>query len=163
MLKKFFSASNIAIDTGPLLIHAVGVFDCKKLQDVCLCNEPDEEFEFLNRLFMSRKNFYITPYILSELFYQIRKIFNLNEKGIEEFFNIYGEFLIKIGEFHIEKEKIMTHEKIKFGLADISLILANKERHSLIFSGDGGFCKLCEHEKIEHIEYRSFFFNRSFM
>lgn len=163
MLKKFFSANNIAIDTGPLLIHAVGVFDCKKLQDVCLCYEPDEEFEFLDRLFMSHKSFYITPYILSELFYQIRKIFNLDEKGIEEFFKIYGEFLIKIGEFYIEKEKIITHEKIKFGLADISLIMANKERRSLIFSGDGAFCKLCEHEKIEHIEYRSFFFNRSFM
>ncbi|MCZ7384136.1 MAG: hypothetical protein O8C63_05230 [Candidatus Methanoperedens sp.] len=163
MNNKFFSANNIAIDTGPLLIHAVGVFDCRKLQDVCLCYEPDEEFEFLDKLFISRKNFYITPYILSELFYQIRKIFKLDEKRTEEFFSIYGGFLKKIGEIHIEKEKIITHERIKFGLADISLILANKESRSLIFSSDGAFCKLCEHEKIEHIEYRSFFLNRNFM
>ena len=163
MNTKFFSANNIAIDTGPLLIHAVGVFDRRKLQDVCLCYEPDEEFEFLDKLFISRKNFYITPYILSELFYQIRKIFKLDDKKTEEFFNIYGEFLKKIGEINIEKEKIITHEKIKFGLADISLILANKESRSLIFSSDGAFCKLCEHEKIEHIDYRSFFLNRSFM
>jgi predicted nucleic acid-binding protein len=163
MNKKFFSANNIAIDTGPLLIHAVGSFDCRKLQDVCLCEEPDEEFEFLNKLFLSRKTFYITPYILSELFYRIRKELNLDEKGIEKFFNIYGEFLIKIGEFNIEKEKIITHEKIKFGLADISLILANKKSRSLIFSSDAAFCKLCEHEKIEYINYRLFFYNRSLM
>ncbi|NJD52025.1 MAG: hypothetical protein FIB07_04075 [Candidatus Methanoperedens sp.] len=163
MNKKFFSANNIAIDTGPLFIHAVGVFDCKKLQNVCLCSEPDEEFEFLDKLFISRKTFYITPYILSELFYQIRKIFKFDDKKTEEFFNIYGEFLKKIGEIQVEKEKIITHEKIKFGLADISLILANRERQSLIFSSDGAFCKFCEHEKIEFIDYRSFFWNRSFM
>jgi len=163
MNKKFFSANNIAIDTGPLLIHAVGAFDCRKLQDVCLCEEPDEEFEFLDKLFMSRKKLYITPYVLSELSYLIRTKLKLDEKGIENFFNIYGEFLIKIGEFRIEKEKIITHEKIKFGLADISLILANKENRSLIFSSDGAFCKLCEHEKIEHIDYKIFFYNRSFM
>lgn len=161
--ETFQSADNIIIDTGPLLIHAVGAFQENKLKDVCLCREPTKEFEFLNRLFASRKSFYITPYILSELLYHIRKKLRLNEEGVDKFFNCYREFLNKIGEFHFDKEKIINNKYIKFGLADISLVKAYEEGGSLIFSDDGSFCRLCEKENIEYIEYRTFFYTRYFM
>lgn len=163
MLDRFLTANNIVIDTGPLLIHAVGAIRVDKLKNVCLCNEPDEEFEFLNRLFSSSKKFYITPYVLSELLYQLRKKLKLKEDGIEHFFHQYGEFLNKMGEFQINKEKIINDERIKFGLADVSLIIAHKEEGSLIISSDEPFCRLCEKERIEYIEYKSFFYNRMFM
>ncbi len=163
LYETFQSANNIIIDTGPELIHAVGAFQENKLKDVCLCYEPAEEFEFLNRLFASRKSFYVTPYILSELLYHIRKKLRLNEEGVDKFFNCYREFLNKIGEFHFDKEKIINNKNIKFGLADVSLIKAYEEWGSLIFSSDGSFYKLCEKENMECIEYKMFFYNKESM
>lgn len=163
MRDRFLRAKNIVIDTGPLLIHAVGAIRDDKLRDVCLCDDPDEEFIFLERLFSSSKKFYITPYILSELSYQLRKKLRLKKDGTENFFNRYGEFLNNIGEFHISKNKIINDRRIKFGLADISLIISHKENGSLIISSDEPFCRLCEKENIEFIEYKSFFYNRMFL
>ncbi|NJD78689.1 MAG: hypothetical protein FIB08_16615 [Candidatus Methanoperedens sp.] len=163
MFDRFRTANNIVVDTGPLLIHAVGAFRRDKVKDVCLCDDPEEEFEFLNKLFTSRKQFYITPYILSELLYKLRRELKLKEKDVEEFFCRYRDFLNTIGEFYIEKGKLINHKRIKFGLADISLMLAYKEKGYLIISGDEVFCRLCEKENIEFIEYKTFFFNRIFM
>lgn len=163
MRDRFLRAKNIVIDTGPLLIHAVGAIRIDKLKDVCLCGDPDEEFIFLERLFSSSKEFYITPYVLSELSYQLRTKLRLKKDGVEKFFNLYREFLNNIGEFHISKEKIINDKRIKFGLADISLMISHKENGSLIISSDEPFCKLCEKEDVEFIEYKSFFYNRMFI
>lgn len=159
----FLAADRIVIDTGPLLIHATGAFRSDKLRDVCLCGYPAEEFSFLNGLFMSGKRFYITPYVLSELLYRMRSEFRLKEDGIEEFFHSYGTFLSKIGEIHIDKEKIIHDIGIKFGLADVSLLKTYEETDAVILSGDEPFCRFCDWRKIEYIEYKTFFFNRFFM
>ena len=82
----FRSADRIVIDTGPLLIHATGTFRNDKLSDICLCGAHVEEFNFLDRLFTSNQQFCITPYILSELLYRMRRVFKLKEDGVKNFF-----------------------------------------------------------------------------
>lgn len=159
----FLSADRIVIDTGPLLIHATGAFRNDKLADICLCGDPVEEFNFLDRLFTSGQQFCITPYILSELLYRARSEFKLKEEGIEEFFHSYEMFLSKIGEIRIDKEKIIHDAGIKFGLADVSLLKAYEETDAVILSSDEPFCRFCEWRNIEFIEYKTFFFNRFFV
>ena len=159
----FLAADRIVIDTGPLLIHATGAFRNDKLKSICLCGDPVEEFNFLNRLFASGKRFCITPYILSELLYKVRSEFKLKEEGVEEFFRSYGTFLSKIGEIQIGKEKIIYDTGIKFGLADVSLLKAYEETGAMILSSDEQFCRFCEWRNIEFIEYKTFFFNRFFV
>ena len=159
----FLSADRVVIDTGPLLIHATGVFRSDKLGDICLCGAPVEEFNFLDRLFISNQQFCITPYILSELLYRVRSEFKLKREGIEEFFHSYGMFLSKIGEIRIDKEKIIQDDGIKFGLADVSLLKAYEETDALILSSDESFCRFCEWRNIEFIEYKTFFFDSAEM
>jgi hypothetical protein len=153
----FLSADCVVIDTGPLLIHATGAFRSDKLGNICLCNAPIEEFNFLDRLFTSNQQFCITPYILSELLYRVRSEFKLKEEGIEEFFQIYGTFLSNMEEIQIDKEKIIQDAGIKFGLADISLLKACEETGAMILSSDEPFCRFCESRNIEFIEYKTFF------
>ena len=153
----FLSADRIVIDTGPLLIHATGVFRNDKLSNICLCSAPAEEFNFLDRLFISNQQFCITPYVLSELLYRVRSEFKLKEDGIEEFFRSYGTFLSNIGEIRIDKEKIIHDAGIKFGLADVSLLKACEETGAMILSSDEPFCRFCESRNIEFIEYKTFF------
>ncbi|RZN15902.1 MAG: hypothetical protein EF812_01030 [Methanosarcinales archaeon] len=160
---RSLATKKIVIDTGPLLIHATGVFRHDKLKDVCLCDFPDEEFTFLDRLFISGKRFYITPYVLSELLYLIRNKLRLNEDGVEKFFHNYGDFLSKIEESHIDKGKMIDDSGIKFGLADVSLLKTYEKNGALILSGDETLCQFCDWRKIEYIEYKTFFFNSFFI
>ena len=155
----FLSADRIVIDTGPLFIHATGAFRNDKLGDICLCDAPDEEFNFLDRLFTSNQQFCITPYVLSELFYRVRSKFKLKEEGIEEFFHSYEMFLSKMEEIRIDKEKLIQDAGIKFGLADVSLLKAYEETGAMILSSDEPFCRFCEWRNIEFIEYKTFFFD----
>ena len=147
------------IDTGPLFIHATGAFRNDKLGDICLCDAPLEEFNFLDRLFTSNQQFCITPYVLSELLYRVRSKFKLKEEGVEEFFRSYGMFLSKMGEILIDKEIIIRDAGIKFGLADISLLKAYEKTGAMILSSDEPFCRFCEWRNIEVIEYKTFFFD----
>ncbi len=153
----FLSADRIVIDTGPLLIHATGAFRRDKLDNICLCNSPIEEFNFLDRLFASNQQFCITPYVLSELLYRVRSEFKLKEEGVEEFFHSYGMVLSNIGEIRIDKKKIIQDAGIKFGLADISLLKACEETGAMILSSDEQFCRFCKWRNIEVIEYKTFF------
>ena len=121
-----FLRNGIIIDTRPLLLFLVGIYDNRKNRNhLNNFNFHKNDFSYLERFIeaFEIKKFYTTPQILTETFYFVRKKLRGEYK---EFIEEMNEILInKIDEKYFHKDTLLSQEFfIKFDFPDVSLIVS---------------------------------------
>lgn len=150
---------NIIIDTSPLIIHLVGVFNYRHVSKVCLYNSPKIELRCIDRMISLADDVFITPYVLSELFWLAKSRLSKDGEGIKKIFFHYREMILKFKEIFIEKSEIIGCENLEFGPADVSLFLAAKKLKYPILTADKPFIAFCKGNKIDVIDFADPLFN----
>ena len=121
-----YAKTGIALDTKPLILYLVGIYDSENetnyLQQF---GYSRKDFDRLNRFISalnSKPTIYVTPQILTEVFYFIRKKRSIN---FVEFTNKMSRVFVNVvNEVYKHKDNIVTHEKFtSFGFSDVSIML----------------------------------------
>lgn len=149
----------IIIDSSPLIIHLVGVFDIKLVGKVSLYNLPEDEFKCIDRLLSIYDSIFITPYVLGELFWLAKS--RLKKKGdeVKRLFLRYKEALIKFDEIFVKKDEILNFKNLEFGLTDVSLFLIAKKINCPILTSDKRFAAFCRGNNLNVIDFVEPLFN----
>ncbi len=153
----------IIIDTSPLIIHFVGVFDNKLVTKVSLHNLPEDELKCIERLISEADDIFITPYVLAELFWLAKTRLNWDKGDIKKLFNRYNDIILKFKEIFIEKTDILGFKNLEFGLTDTSLFLAAKKIKYPILTSDKRFITFCRGKRLDVIDFVDPLFNPHFI
>lgn len=149
----------IIIDSSPLVIHLVGVFDIKLVEKVSLYHLPDDEFRCIDRLFTMYDNIFITSYILAELFWLAKSRLGKKEEEVKQLFLRYKEALLRFNEVPVNKEDILHFKNLEFGFTDVSLFLAAQKMNCPILTGDNKFSAFCKGKNLKVIDFIDPLFN----
>ncbi|MBI5188980.1 MAG: hypothetical protein HZA07_07985 [Nitrospirae bacterium] len=149
----------IIIDTSPLIIHMVGVFNKNLVNKVSRYNSPDDEWTCVEKLLSQADDVFITPYVVGELFWLAKTRLNQDAKGIKSVFVKYKEVILRFKELYIEKKEILNFKNLEFGPTDISLFLAAKKFKYPILTSDNRFIGFCKAKKLKVIDFAEPLFN----
>jgi|GEM_PF-1756860 len=152
--------NRIVVDTGPLLVHAAGVFDkgrtskphLKKATSNLRITEDDAEHfsEVLDRVFSSAREIIITPYVLAELCNLASHRLKLKNERLEEFISSYKEFLLKLRECNVAKKDIIDFkDSWKFCFTDASLALISRRKGMTLITTDFILANWCKKHNID--------------
>ncbi|MCX9010568.1 MAG: hypothetical protein OIN66_05530 [Candidatus Methanoperedens sp.] len=127
----------IVIDTSPLLLLLMGLYDRKAIDGFKRLSEYDcDDYDLLFQ-FVARRKLIVTPQVLSEVSNFARGLKN----KFSEFIVENRSTLERIDEKYIPKTDILTsQEVVNFGFTDISIILAAKENNALVLTDDFLLC-----------------------
>jgi predicted nucleic acid-binding protein len=154
------------VDTGLLLIHAASIFENGRLlaKTVSFLKIPEPDIEALakmiDRLFSSVGEIWVTPYVLAEFCNLAQSRLDLRDNRLEEFLNLYNNFLLKMKEWHCRKEELIAFkESMKFCFTDSSLALVSKREGIPLFTIDKKLVEWCKSKGIEakHVYYDFYF------
>lgn len=155
-------SKGLVTDCGPLLIHAASVFENGRLLEDAVTSlkiaKPDAESfaKMIDRLFSSVKKIVVTPYVLAELCSLAKSRLGLRENALFDFLEDYSEFLIKLKEWHCEKDELIAFKKsLRFCFTDSSVALASKKERIPLLTIDEELVRWCKSQGIEarHIYY----------
>ncbi|MBI5027060.1 MAG: hypothetical protein HZC12_10120 [Nitrospirae bacterium] len=149
----------IIIDTSPLIIHLVGVFNGMLVSKVSLFNSPEDELKCIDRLISRADDIFITPYVLCELFWLTKQRLSWDNEGVKKIFIRYREMILRFKEIFIEKSEIIGFENLEFGPTDVSLFLAAKKLKYPILTADKPFIAFCKGKKLDVIDFTDPLFN----
>jgi len=150
------------VDTGLLLIHAASIFENGRLlaKTVSFLKIPKPDIEglarMIDRLFSSVREIWVTPYVLAEFCNLAQSRLDLRDNRLEEFLNLYNDFLLKMKEWHCGKEELIAFkESLKFCFTDSSVALASKREGIPLFTIDKRLAEWCKSKGIEakHVYY----------
>lgn len=133
---------NIVMDTAPLLLLLIGLYDTNqigKFKRVSKFNETD--FELLSR-FVSRSRITVTPEVLAEVSNFAQE---LKGERFAGFITANMETLKKLGEVYIKKEDILgKNEVFKLGFTDTSLLLLAQKDNANVLTDDTHLWSRCK-------------------
>ncbi len=149
---KKYKKKEIIIDTAPLVLLLVGLFNPKKIGVLKPTHEYSiKDYELLKKFLANFKSLIITPQILTEVSNMLKN------KCSSEFRNIFKknlQTLIKSHELYIEKNDILKHTEFKnIGLTDVSVILCYERWDRLILTKDFDFVGICRKRGIPIIHF----------
>ncbi len=133
------------LDTGVLLIHALGVFeDGKYLSQACgFLKEKNKDqvarnlFGVVTRLMASSGPNFITPHALTEFFALVEGKLGLNGREVSDLLLRYHEVLMNLSDVHLEKNDLLASEQLsKFGIADVAGTFATNLKNSILLTTD---------------------------
>lgn len=154
-LLEFAPRRDFVIDTGTLLIHALGAFESGKyLSLACgFVNERNREeaskrlFRTVDRLLSATKVSFITPHALTEFLALAERKIGLRQRDVAELFAFYREVLLRLSDVQLSKNSILEHEQVvQLGIADVSTILASDEKNAIIVTTDWKLREWCRKE-----------------
>lgn len=136
MLKQL-NNREMVVDTSPLLLLLIGLFDRKLIEKFKKTKEFKLiDFELLFQ-YIRGKKITITPEILAEVSDFAEELGN---ERFSEFIKMNIEQLKKIGEVYISKEDMLTEENLKIvlklGFTDTSLLLLAKRNNAEVITND---------------------------
>ncbi|GFO96636.1 uncharacterized protein ig2599ANME_0825 [groundwater metagenome] len=135
-------AKPIITDTSPLLLLLMGLYDKKAIENFKRLSKYDSEDYDLVMQFVARRKIMVTPQVLSEVSNFAKE---LKPNKFSEFMVGNRATLEKIYEKYIPKTDILSsHEIIKFGFTDISIVLAAKQNNALVLTDDFPLCGVCK-------------------
>ena len=152
----------IIIDTTPLVIHLVGVYNEKLVNRVSLYNRPEEELKCIDRLVSWADDIFITPYVFAELFWLTKARLKWDNEDVKKLFINYKDVILKFKEIFIGKTEILNFKHLEFGPTDTSLFLAAKRLKYPILTSDKTFIAFCKGNKLEVIDFTYPLFNPQF-
>jgi len=135
--------SPIFIDTGPLLLLLIGIYDKELIGSAKRVNKYKQiHFDLLFR-FLVRRKVLVTPGILAEVSNFSKQV--VGSKKFNEFVKSNLEDLRSLGECHISKDIIIeTDEFLRFGYTDASILLAIRENRASIITDDYPLYSKCK-------------------
>lgn len=147
MSKKLLDKGQvIVIDTSPLLLLLMGLYDKNAINNFKRLSEYDSDDYDLLYQFVAKRKIIVTPQVLSEVSNFADQLKNRFSEFIEE----NRPNLEKIDEKYITKAEILTSpEVIKFGFTDTSIILAAKENNALVLTDDFPLCNICKRNGLD--------------
>lgn len=154
----------IIIDTSPLIIHLVGVFNNKLVEKVSIYKVPDDELRCdelrcVEKLMAQADDIVITSYVFGELFWLVKTRLNQSGDDTKKLFVRYREVMARFKESFIEKNEILDFKKLELGPTDISLFLTAKRFKYPILTSDREFIGFCKSEKVDVISFQDSLFN----
>jgi predicted nucleic acid-binding protein len=149
----------IIIDTSPLVIHLVGVFNNKLVEKVSIYKFPDDELRCVERLMAQADDIVITPYVFGELFWLVNTRLNQSGDDTKKIFIRYMKVMTRFKESFIEKNDILDFKKLELGPTDVSLFLTAKRFKYPILTSDREFIGFCKSEKVDVISFQDSLFN----
>lgn len=154
--------NGIVVDTGPLLIHASGIFEeGRNLEKVTtpFCIEKPDAMSLLktiDRLFTSTRRILVTPYVLSEFCNLAQRLIKLKNDRLQHFIESYSAFLSTTHDYNINKDILIEFQASKnFCFTDSSVALTAQENDIPLITIDWALKRWCESQGIEakHIYY----------
>lgn len=147
MSKKLLDKGQvIVIDTSPLLLLLMGLYDKNAINNFKRLSEYDSDDYDLLYQFVAKRKIIVTPQVLSEVSNFADQLKNRFSEFIEE----NRPNLEKIDEKYITKAEILTSpEVVKFGFTDTSIILAAKENNALVLTDDFPLCNICKRNGLD--------------
>ncbi|MEW6095620.1 MAG: hypothetical protein AB1567_03720 [bacterium] len=128
--------TKIIMDTGPLLDFLLAscfkTFPIKHLQYI----KNERQYKNLRDYIFSTESILLTPYVIAEMNYHVRKI--KNKEIISKFWRLALEFLSddKFQEEIIKIIEINLQELLEWGITDASLIILGEKTNLSILTGD---------------------------
>lgn len=150
----------IIIDTSPLIIHIMGMFNANLVSKVSLYNLPKDEVNCIEKIISQAEDVVITSYVLGELFWLAKTRLGQNKEDIKRVFLQYREIILRFKEVFVEKSEILNFKKLEFGPTDASLFLTAKKLKYPILTADQPFIGFCRSEKISVIDFAEPVFNQ---
>ncbi len=147
MSKKLLDKGKvIVIDTSPLLLLLMGLYDKNAINNFKRLSEYDSEDYDLLYQFVAKRKIIVTPQVLSEVSNFADQLKNKFPEFIEE----NRPILEKIDEKYIPKIDILaSQDVVKFGFTDTSIILAAKENNALVLTDDFPLCNICKRNGLD--------------
>lgn len=153
-------AKRIVVDSGPLFLHAASVFSKESGLEICLrkavrslaINELDaRHFSIvLDRFFSTAKEILVTSYVLAEICNLAEVRLKLKNSKLRDFVGSYKEFLLKLREYHVEKDQLIELKKAwKLCFTDSSLALASRDNKAQIITIDNKLVGWCRSQGID--------------
>lgn len=146
----------IVVDTGPLLIHALGNFEKGKHLKTAVRalrlegRDAANLCKVLDRLFVSARIVFVTSYVLAELCNLAKTRVGLKDQRLGTFIGLYSEFMLKMKELHIDKDELlMFKEAWKLCFTDASVALASKKEGVPLITIDSQLIRWCKQKGIE--------------
>lgn len=152
MLNKYqllqkVKTKNLLIDTGPLSLLLVGLYNVKRLDKFSINSKRFDKKDFTLLIqFVQEHTLFVTPQILAETVNITSKYIEKNE--FSEFMKINMTFLKdRLTEIYIKKNEILENDLVlRFGITDISVFLSSKDK--AILTLDWALRGLCEQNKV---------------
>ena len=130
------------LDTGPLLLLFLGMYDKKLIGSKRLEKYDDVDFDILVQFIRYRK-IYTTCGVLAETSNFSKQ--KIKKKKFYDFIEKIREELEKLDETFVPKNKIIKSEKFsKLGYADTSIVIAAKTENGEVLTGDWPLYSVCE-------------------
>lgn len=155
-IRHFDELGRIVVDTGPILIHASGVFDKgRHLRKAVKCYriaEPDALglHTSIDMLFSTARKIFVTPYVLAEFCDLANTRLKLKDNRLRDFVHSYKELLEKMEESHIEKKELLRFKKAwKFCFTDSSVALTSMRKDAPLLTIDRKLRSWCEDQGIK--------------
>ena len=155
-MKNLLNYKELIIDTEPLLILLVGIYDTKKLSRV---SGKTEDFNYIVQLLRLYKKGIVTPQILAEVSNHAQ---NQLKGNFPDFIDKVLSYLKILDEKYVCKDKLLNKIKeIKdFGISDVSLIEISNENR-LILTKDKDFLYYCKNKNMPVVSYKDLAFYSS--
>lgn len=148
----------IIIDTSPLIIHLIGVFNNRLVGKVSIYGTPDDELRCIERLMAQAHDIIITPYVFGELFWLTKTRLNRSNDDTKKIFIRYREVMARFKESFVEKNEILDFKRMEFGPTDVSLFLTAKRLKYPILTSDNKFIGFCKTEKVDVMSFQELLF-----
>ncbi len=137
----------LVIDTIPLLLFLVGVYDPSYLRSFKRLNTygyEEKHFEILNSFLLRTGRIAVTSSVLSEISNILQ-----NDKHFLEILDLSMNFLMELDEMHIEKNKILSSGEFpKLAFTDTSILITAKDHRGSILTRDRGLWGACRGQEI---------------
>lgn len=151
-LREFAPRKDFVIDTGTLLIHAMGGFDggrhlpstCDFVKESNKTEISRQIFELVNRLMTSASLSFVTPHVLTEFFALVEGRAKIKGRDIERFVANYHEVLRRLVDAAVPKNQVLSDENFsRFGIADTANIIASDLESAIILTTDMRLVQWC--------------------
>lgn len=131
----------VITDTSPLLLLLMGLYDKNAIEKFKRLSMYDSDDYDLLFQFTAKRKIIVTPQVLSEVSNFAKELKN----KFSDFIEGNRPALEKIVEKYVPKDDILaSHEVVKFGFTDISIILAAKENNALVLTDDFPLYNICK-------------------
>ena len=153
----------LVTDTGPLLVHSASLYENGRLLKYAVTSLKIAEIDaigfakMIDRLFSTVREILVTPYVLAELCNLVQIRLRLRENELSRFINSYSEFLLKLKEWHCEKDELIAFKRsLKLCFTDSSVALASKREGIPLVTVDRKLVGWCKSQGIEamHIYHK---------
>ena len=138
------SRKNLFLDTEPLLLLLVGMYDKKLVGSKRLKKHVEIDFDILVQ-FIRYRNVYTTCGVLAEASNFSKQI--IRGKNFYNFIEKIKEELEKVDETFIPKNEVIKSKEFPhLGYADTSLVAAAKRKNGEILTGDWVLYSVCNNK-----------------